>query len=223
MLGVGGAGQRRAAVEQRGAVVRREQPLVRVDDEASRRARCRRSGGGPTGRASAGAAVGAVDVQPQAELGADGGDRRRGRRRRRRWWCRAVATTANTVGSRSSRRARPRSAAPVHPARGRRRGRRARRRPSPRAADCDRGVRLARWRRSGSGAVEPAVGASVVRAVAGGDQCGQVAGRAAGDEHAAGLRRGARRGRRASAGPGSRRRWRRAALQPRPGVDRARR
>ena len=50
VLGVRGPGQRRVAVEQGAAVERREEPLVRVDDERVRSARCRRRARAPTGR-----------------------------------------------------------------------------------------------------------------------------------------------------------------------------
>ena len=73
MLGVGRGRQRRIAVHERGAVVRGEQPLVRVDAEAvgALEAEAQRFG---RGRAQRRAAVGRVDVQPEVELGADVGD-----------------------------------------------------------------------------------------------------------------------------------------------------
>ena len=72
MLGVGGRRHGGVAVHEGGAVVRGEQPLVRIDAEAvgtlepapgDRRRR----------RAQRGRAVGAVDVQPEPVLGADVG------------------------------------------------------------------------------------------------------------------------------------------------------
>ncbi len=70
VLGVHGTGELRVAVDQRGAVERREQPLVRVDDEGVGvldAVVALPDGGGEQARA----AVGAVDVEPQAALAGD--------------------------------------------------------------------------------------------------------------------------------------------------------
>ena len=73
MLGVRGPRQIRVAVEQRTAVERREQPLVRVDDEgvAAFDPDVPRTHG--WGR-QPGTAVRTINMQPEAELLADVGD-----------------------------------------------------------------------------------------------------------------------------------------------------
>ena len=74
LLGVRGPAQLRVAVDQRAAVERREQPLVRVDDEgvAALDAGVALA---DAGRREPGPAVRAVDVEPDPELGADLGHR----------------------------------------------------------------------------------------------------------------------------------------------------
>ena len=112
VLRVHRAGERGVAVEQRRAVERRVQPLVRVDHERVgvldageplAHARCEQRG----------AAVRRVDVHPDAALAAHRARRRRGRRRGPALVVPAVATTAQTdagivVGGERGRAARRR-------------------------------------------------------------------------------------------------------------------
>ena len=117
VLPVGGRADRRVAIDERAAVERREQPLVRVDDEAVGTL----DPGVPVPdarAASAGASVGTVDVEPVPSSALRRRRPRRGRRsrrrsssrsspRRRRPRSRSTASSAATVGADGAARSRP--------------------------------------------------------------------------------------------------------------------
>ena len=111
MLGVGGRRQRRLAVDEGGAVVRREQPLVGIDAEAVGPLEARRARRPSTART-------ARRRRRRRRRAATGRARRRrrrwrrARRWRRRWSCRSWPTTANSPSVPASASA-ARSAAPV--------------------------------------------------------------------------------------------------------------
>ena len=170
---MGGAAVGRLAVDQRARVERREQPLVRVDDE--------RVGALDAGEAIAHArraqraeAVGAVDVQPQPALARTPRPRRRGRRSCPRFVVPAVATTANTPSPSASSAAR--SAGAGEPPR-----------PAPRASPASITRSIERTEECTSSLHRDARGgrAAVAGALARGVQGREVAVRAALDEAAA--------------------------------------